>query len=125
MKHTLIRQLIREVIEASSSSAPSTDTEPDSKPSDKNDGGDQTKKQPAVAIEDYISSTKGAVPAKQDDEARKLADTLKQSGIDTPDKIMQTLDDLDRGEDGGPALADKIAKYQTTAEGRKIGKSRR
>lgn len=125
MKHMLIRNLIREVIEASSSSAPSTATAPDSSPADKNDGGDKTTKQPEVAIEDYISSTKDAVPAKQDDEAKKLADTLKQSGIDTPDKIMSTLKNLDRGEDGGPALADKIVKYQTTAEGRKIGKSRR
>jgi hypothetical protein len=121
----LLRKLIREVITASSSTSASTDTAPDSSSSDKNDGGDKTLKQPEVAVEEYISSTYNAVPAKQDDEAKKLASTLKSNGIDTHDKVMNTLKNLEREQDGGPALADKIVKYQVTAEGRKIGKNRR
>ena len=85
----LLRKLIREVITASSSTSASTDTAPDSSSSDKNDGGDKTSKQPEVAVEEYISSTYNAVPAKQDDEAKKLASTLKSNGIDTHDKGYQ------------------------------------
>ena len=125
MKTTILRKLIREVIEASASSTPSTETQPDSPESDKNDGGDETTKTPEKAVEDYISSTKGAVPEKKEDEAKKLAATLKQGGIDTPDKIMDTLTNLERDEDGGQSFADEIMKYQTTAEGRKFGKGRR
>lgn len=121
----LLRKLIREVIEASSSTSASTTTAPDSPPADKDDGGDLTTKQPAVAVSEYISSTYNAVPAKQDEEAKKLAATLKSGGVDTRDKIMSTLSTIKKDQDGGPALADKIVKYQTTAEGRKIGKNRR
>lgn len=125
MTNRLLRKLIREVIEASSSSAPSTASQPDSPPADKNDGGDQTTTTPEKAVEDYFSSTKNAVDAKREDEKIKLAVTLKKSGIDTPDKVMNTLRNLERDEDGGPAFADSIIKKQTTAEGRKFGKGRR
>ena len=125
MTETLLRKLIREVIEASPSSMPSTDTEPDSPPADKDDGGDQTVKTPEKAIEDYISNSKGAVEAKQNAEAVQLASTLKKGGVDTKDKIMSTLKDLERDEDGGEALADKIIKYQEVSERRNLGKSRR
>ena len=125
MTNRLLRKLIREVIEASSSSAPSTATQPDSPPADKNDGGDETTMTPEKAIEDYISSTKNAVDAKRDDEEQKLAVNLKKSGVDTPDKVMTTLKNLERDEDGGPAFADAIIKKQITAEGRKFGKGRR
>ena len=125
MKQALLRKLIREVIEASSSSSASTDTQPDSPPQDKDDGGDATSKTPEKAVEDYISSTKSAVDSKQDEEAKKLADTLKQGGVDTRDKIMSTLQNLERDEDGGPALADKIMQYQSVSERRNFGKSRR
>ena len=104
---------------------PSTDTEPDSPPADKDDGGDQTGKTPEKAIEDYISNSKGAVEAKQNAEAVQLASTLKKGGVDTKDKIMSTLKDLERDEDGGEALADKIIKYQEVSERRNLGKSRR
>lgn len=125
MKLTIIRKLIREVIEASSSSEASTDTQPDSPSKDKNSGGDQTTKTPEKAVEDYISSTKGAVVSKKEDEAKKLAATLKQGGIDTSDKVMDTLRNLKRDEEGGQTFADEIIKYQTTTEGRKFGKGRR
>ena len=125
MTTRLLRTLIREVIEATSSSSPSTATQPDSPASDKNDGGDETTKTPEKAVEDYISSTKGAIETKREDEAKKLASTLKQGGVDTPDKIMDTLKNLERDEDGGQSFADEIIKYQTTAEGRKFGKGRR
>ena len=124
MKTAILRKLIREVIEASSSSEASTNTQPDSPPADKDDGGDQTTKTPEKAVEDYISNTKGSVPEKKEDEAKKLATTLKQGGVDTPDKIMDTLRNLEREEDGGQSFADEIIKYQTTAEGRKFGKNR-
>jgi len=124
MKTAILRKLIREVIEASSSSEASTSTQPDSPPADKDDGGDQTTTTPEKAVEDYISSTKGSVPEKKEDEAKKLATTLKQGGVDTPDKIMDTLRNLERDEDGGQSFADEIIKYQTTAEGRKFGKNR-
>ena len=125
MTTRLLRTLIREVIEATSSSAPSTATQPDSSEADKNNGGDETSKTPEKAVEDYISSTKGAVENKREDEAKKLASSLKQRGVDTPDKIMDTLKNLERDEDGGQSFADEIIKYQTTAEGRKFGKGRR
>lgn len=125
MKTTILRKLIREVIEASSSSAASTDTQPDSPPADKTDGGDETTKTPEKAVEDYISSIKGAVPEKKEDEVKKLASTLKQGGVDTTDKVMDTLTNLERDEEGGQSFADEIIKYQTTTEGRKFGKSRR
>lgn len=125
MKTSILRKLIREVIEASSSSSPSTATAPDSPVKDKDDGGDQTTIQPPAAIERYISNTKNATDVKQTQEFQKLASSLKQNGVDTKDKIMSTLKDLERDEDGGSALADKIIQSQTTAEGRKIGKSRR
>jgi hypothetical protein len=122
---SILRKLIREVIEASSSSSPSTDTEPDSPEKDKDDGGDQTTLQPEPAIERYISNTKNVTDVKQSEEVQKLASTLKADGVDTKDKIMTTLKNLERDEDGGLALADKIIQNQTTAEGRKFGKSRR
>ena len=125
MKTTILRKLIREVIEASSSSTPSTATQPDSPPADKNDGGDETAKTPEKAVEEYISSTKNAVPEKKEDEVKKLASTLKQGGVDTTDKVMNTLKNLERDEDGGSSFAQEIIKYQTTAEGRKFGKGRR
>lgn len=129
-KSSILRKLIREVIEASSSSSPSTDTAPDSPAKDKDDGGDETSlprtdQGPAAAIEMYVSNTKNATDVKQAQEVQKLASSLKANGVDTKDKIMSTLKNLERDEDGGPALADKIIQNQTTAEGRKFGKSRR
>lgn len=125
MTEQLLRKLIREVIEASPSSAPSTATQPDSPPKDKDDGGDDTVKTPEKAIADYISNTKGAIESKQSAEASQLASTLKQGGVDTKDKIMTTLKNLERDEEGGDALADKIMQYQKISERRNFGKSRR
>lgn len=125
MTHKLLRKLIREVIEASPSSSASTATMADSSPTDKNDGGDETSKTPEKALEDYFANTKGAVESKREDEEKKLADTLKQGGVDTPDKVMSALKNLERDEDGGQSFADQIIKKQITAEGRKFGKGRR
>jgi hypothetical protein len=123
--HHLLRKLIREVIEESDTITPSTSTQPGSSQKDSTDGGNDTTTTPEKAVEDYFSSTKGAIETKREDEAIKLASTLKQGGIDTPDKVMSTLKNLERDEDGGQSFADEIIKYQTTAEGRKFGKSRR
>lgn len=125
MTNRLLRVLIREVIEASASSSASPETQPSTPPDQQNDGGDETTKMPEKAVEDYISNTKGAVEAKREDEEQKLADTLKKNGVDTPDKVMDTLRNLERAEDGGQSFADEIIKRQTTAEGRKFGKGRR
>lgn len=125
MTEQLLRKLIQEVIEASPSSAPSTATQPDSPPKDKDDGGDDTVKTPEKAVEDYISNTKGAIESKQSAEAAQLATTLKKGGIDTKEKIMSTLKNLERDEDGGSALADRIVQYQKISERRNFGKSRR
>ena len=125
MKTTsILRSLIREVIEASPSSSPSTQTAPDSPDKDKNGGDNKEELQPEPAIERYISNTKNATEVKQSQEMQKLASTLKAGGVNTKEKIMSTLKNLQRDEDGGLALADKIIQNQTTAEGRKFGKNR-
>ncbi len=115
MKTTILRQLIREVITASgnSSPTPSTSTAPDSSPADKDDGGDQTAPNPKVAIEKYFRDTKNATDVKRDEEIKKLADTLKDNNVSTPNQIMDDLKALDRDEEGGLSFAQKVISKQT------------
>ena len=114
MSH-LLRLLVRETIEASSSSSPgatpSTDTAPSSPEKDK-DGGDATNENPVKSIEKYFSNTKNASDVKREDETKKLANSLKQSKVQTPDEIMKSLKILDRDTEGGKDFADKLVNYQ-------------
>jgi hypothetical protein len=114
MKTTILRSLIREVITATSSTsaAPSTSTAPDSKPSDKDDGGDDTVIKPEAAIERYFSNTKNATDIKRGEEIKKLADTLKQNNVSSESDIMNKLKVLDRDEDGGQSFAQQIVNQQ-------------
>ena len=115
MSH-LLRLLVRETIEASSSSSPgvspSTDTEPSSPEKDKDDGGDATNENPVVSIEKYFSNTKNASDVKREEETKKLASSLKQSKVQTSDEIMKNLKTLDRDVEGGKDFADKLVDYQ-------------
>jgi hypothetical protein len=115
MSH-LLRLLVRETIEASSSSSPgatpSTDTAPSSPDKDKDDGGDATTENPVASIEKYFSNTKNASDVKREDETKKLANSLKQSKVQTPDEIMKSLKILDRDAEGGKDFADKLVNYQ-------------
>ena len=114
MKQTLIRLLIREVIEASASSSatPSTDTAPSSPEKDRDDGGNAANEQPEVAVEKFISNTKNSTDVKQQEEIKKLASSLKKSGISDETSVMGTLKNLERDEPGGPDLAKKIVDAQ-------------
>jgi len=105
--------LIREVIEASpsSSAVPSTSTEPNS-PAKDQDGGDKTKEQPDVTIEKYFSNTKNATDVKQSEEMKKLATSLKQSGVTDEASVMAKLKELEREEPGGIDFAKKIVDTQ-------------
>lgn len=105
--------LVREVIEASpsSSATPSTATEPDSPEKDQ-DGGDATNEQPEVTIEKYFSSTKNVTDVKQSEELKKLATSLKQSGVSDEASVMAKLKSLKRDEPGGTDFAKKIVDTQ-------------
>jgi hypothetical protein len=104
--------LIREVIEASPSSAASTATAPDSPEKDKQDGGDSTTEQAPVSIERFYANTKNASGVKQSEEIKKLAASLKKSGVTDEESIMTNLKDLERDEPGGPDFAKKILDAQ-------------